>query len=314
MYFAWLRDIAFHDLGVRVLAAWTFLALAGLGRAMTVPVDASAGPSMAAWSATISTAGRLLIVAGLFGALGQLVELGGHQAAIAASASLAPPAIGGDDRVLHRPGRHGHRDLRLGPLRSRRAGLRRGCARTPRHSGHRARWCPARHGRVAPDRRPCRHRRHAAVRDRVRAGAAVGAEPPRDGPPKRPAGSAAVPHERPADRPGVGRRRVRRLHRGERGGRGQPLGGAGHRAGCGPPRGQPRSLRQLPDDRRLPILRRRRSQAGRMAARSCAPTVSTRSWLARSTAWRTPHRPTDGAGPAPGCSRRVARRRCAPSR
>ena len=91
-FFTWLRGIAFHDLGVRVLAAWTFLALAGLGRAMTVPVDASAGPGMAAWSATMASAGRLLIVAGLFGALGQLVELGGHQAAIAASASLAPPA------------------------------------------------------------------------------------------------------------------------------------------------------------------------------------------------------------------------------
>ena len=93
VHFAWLRDIAFHDLGVRLLAAWTFLALAGLGHAMTVPVDANAGPSTAAWSATMSTAGRLLIVAGLFGALGQLVELGGHQAAIAASASLAPPAL-----------------------------------------------------------------------------------------------------------------------------------------------------------------------------------------------------------------------------
>ena len=92
VYFAWLRDIAFHDLGVRVLAAWTFLALAGLGRAMTAPVDTSAGPGPAAWGAAMATAGRLLIVAGVFGALGQLVELGGHQAAIAASGSLAPPA------------------------------------------------------------------------------------------------------------------------------------------------------------------------------------------------------------------------------
>ena len=40
----------------------------------------------------MATGGRLLIVAGLFGALGQLVELGGHQAAIAASGSNAPPA------------------------------------------------------------------------------------------------------------------------------------------------------------------------------------------------------------------------------
>ena len=76
-YFEWLRGIAFHDLGVRVLGALTFLALAGLGRAM------------------MGSAGRLLVMAGLFGALGQLIELGGHQAAIAASGSLAPPSTVG---------------------------------------------------------------------------------------------------------------------------------------------------------------------------------------------------------------------------
>ena len=85
----WLRGIAVHDLGVRALGAVTFLALAGLGRSLAA-IDPDDGPGTAAWRSGMATAGRLLVVAGLFGALGQLVELGGHQAAIAASGSLAP--------------------------------------------------------------------------------------------------------------------------------------------------------------------------------------------------------------------------------
>jgi hypothetical protein len=88
-FFAWLRGIAFHDLGVRVLAAATFLALAGLGRALTA-LHAGGEPGAAAGRPGMATAGAFLVVAGLFGALGQLVELGGHQAAIGASGSLAP--------------------------------------------------------------------------------------------------------------------------------------------------------------------------------------------------------------------------------
>jgi hypothetical protein len=91
-YFAWLRGIAMHDLGVRVLAASTFLALAGLGRTLTA---LRAGAGAEAEPPTMATAGRLLVVAGLFGALGQLVELGGHQAAIFASGSNAPFATVG---------------------------------------------------------------------------------------------------------------------------------------------------------------------------------------------------------------------------
>lgn len=86
--FAWLRDIAPHDLGVRALAAATFLALAGFGRSVIDLQIAPAGSDVA--GTRMATTGRLLIVAGLFGALGQLVELGGHQAAIIASESLAP--------------------------------------------------------------------------------------------------------------------------------------------------------------------------------------------------------------------------------
>ena len=93
-FFVWLRDIAFHDLGVRALGAVTFLALAGLGGSLAA-MDADERPETAAWLRGIATAGRLLVVAGLFGALGQLVELGGHQAAIAASGSLAPAATVG---------------------------------------------------------------------------------------------------------------------------------------------------------------------------------------------------------------------------
>lgn len=89
-HFAWLRGIAFHDLGVRILGAMTFLALAGLGRAMTA-VHA-AGTNLEAGKPMMTASGRILVVAGLFGALGQLVEFGGHQAAIAASGSLAPAA------------------------------------------------------------------------------------------------------------------------------------------------------------------------------------------------------------------------------
>ena len=95
VFFAWLRDVAPHDLGVRALAAATFLALAGLGRSVIdleiTPIDSAAANSDAAGS-RMATTGRLLIVAGLFGALAQLVELGGHQAAIAASSSQAPAA------------------------------------------------------------------------------------------------------------------------------------------------------------------------------------------------------------------------------
>ena len=83
-----------HDLGVRALGAVTFLALAGLGGSLAA-MDADERPETAAWQRGIATAGRLLVVAGLFGALGQLVELGGHQAAIAASGSLAPAATVG---------------------------------------------------------------------------------------------------------------------------------------------------------------------------------------------------------------------------
>jgi hypothetical protein len=90
-HFAWLRGIAFHDLGVRLLGAMTFLALAGLGRAMT-SVHAAAGADLRAGQPMMAASGRILVVAGLFGALGQLVEFGGHQAAIAASGSLAPAA------------------------------------------------------------------------------------------------------------------------------------------------------------------------------------------------------------------------------
>jgi hypothetical protein len=90
-FFSWLRSTAVHDLGVRVLGAASFLALAGLGRSLAA-LDPDEGPRTASWRSGMAVAGRLLIVAGLFGALGQLVELGGHQAAIAASGSLAPPA------------------------------------------------------------------------------------------------------------------------------------------------------------------------------------------------------------------------------
>jgi len=88
-FFVWLRGIAVHDLGIRALAAVTFLALAGLGRSLAA-IDPDERPSTAAWRSGMATAGRLLVVAGLFGALGQLVELGGHQAAITASGSQAP--------------------------------------------------------------------------------------------------------------------------------------------------------------------------------------------------------------------------------
>ena len=93
-HFAWLRGVVFHDLGVRVLGAASFLALAGLGRSLAA-IDAEEGPGTAAWRSGMAVSGRLLVVAGLFGALGQLVELGGHRAAIAASGSNAPfPTIG----------------------------------------------------------------------------------------------------------------------------------------------------------------------------------------------------------------------------
>ena len=87
--FVWLRGIATHDLGVRILAAATFLALAGLGRAL------SAGAHQVRtgdkdMSASMARMGRLLVVAGLVGAIGQLIELGGHDAAIEASMSTAP--------------------------------------------------------------------------------------------------------------------------------------------------------------------------------------------------------------------------------
>lgn len=88
-YFAWLRGIAVHDLGVRLLAALTFLALAGLGRALTA-ADPGAAPPPDGAESRMATAGRLLVVAGLLGGVGQLIELGGHQAAIFASGSLAP--------------------------------------------------------------------------------------------------------------------------------------------------------------------------------------------------------------------------------
>ena len=86
VYFAWLRGIAVHDLGVRVLAASIFLALVGLGRALTALPD---GAEAEVGRPAMVAAGRLLVVAGLFGALGQLVELGGHQAAISASGANA---------------------------------------------------------------------------------------------------------------------------------------------------------------------------------------------------------------------------------
>jgi len=87
--FVWLRGIATHDLGVRILAAVSFLALAGLGRAL---IARSHENRLAAedTSSSMAPAGRLLIVAGLVGAIGQLIELGGHDAAMEASMSAAP--------------------------------------------------------------------------------------------------------------------------------------------------------------------------------------------------------------------------------
>jgi hypothetical protein len=86
--FVWLRGIATHDLGVRILAAATFLALAGLGRALISRSDERSHG--AEDTASMAPAGRLLVVAGLVGAIGQLIELGGHDAAIEASMSAAP--------------------------------------------------------------------------------------------------------------------------------------------------------------------------------------------------------------------------------
>lgn len=93
-FFSWLRSVAFHDLGVRALGALTFLALAGLGRSLT-DMDPDEGPRTAAWRRGMATGGRLLVVAGLLGALAQLVEVGGHRAAMAASDSLAPASMVG---------------------------------------------------------------------------------------------------------------------------------------------------------------------------------------------------------------------------
>ena len=87
--FVWLRGIATHDLGVRILAAATFLALAGLGRALSSRSQDS-GLTAEDTSSSMAPAGRLLVVAGLVGAIGQLIELGGHDAAIEASKSAAP--------------------------------------------------------------------------------------------------------------------------------------------------------------------------------------------------------------------------------
>jgi hypothetical protein len=88
-HFAWLREISFHDLGVRVLGAITFLALVGLGRSLAAG-DPARWADLHVERSTIAASGRFLMVAGMFGALGQLVEFGGHQAAIAASGSFAP--------------------------------------------------------------------------------------------------------------------------------------------------------------------------------------------------------------------------------
>ena len=87
--FVWLRGIATHDLGVRILAAATFLALAGLGRAL-ISRSHDSGLTAEDTSSSMAPAGRLLVVAGLVGAIGQLIELGGHDAAIEASKSAAP--------------------------------------------------------------------------------------------------------------------------------------------------------------------------------------------------------------------------------
>ena len=87
--FVWLRGIATHDLGVRILAAATFLALAGLGRALSAGAH-QARPDAEGMSPAIARTGRLLVVAGLVGAIGQLIELGGHDAALEASLSTAP--------------------------------------------------------------------------------------------------------------------------------------------------------------------------------------------------------------------------------
>ena len=87
--FVWLREIAAHDLGVRILAAATFLALAGLGRALSAGAH-RARPGAEDMSSSMAPAGRLLVVAGLVGAIGQLIELGGHDAALTASMSTAP--------------------------------------------------------------------------------------------------------------------------------------------------------------------------------------------------------------------------------
>ena len=87
--FVWLRGIATHDLGVRILAAISFLALAGLGRAL-ISRSHDSGLTAEDTSSSMAPAGRLLVVAGLVGAIGQLIELGGHDAAIEASKSAAP--------------------------------------------------------------------------------------------------------------------------------------------------------------------------------------------------------------------------------
>ena len=101
--FVWLRGIATHDLGVRILAAVSFLALAGLGRALSSRSQES-GPGAKVTSSSMAPAGRLLVVAGLVGAIGQLIELGGHDAAITRSAApRTTPGIASHPRVANAP-------------------------------------------------------------------------------------------------------------------------------------------------------------------------------------------------------------------
>jgi hypothetical protein len=83
-FLAWFRAGLWQDAGILLVATLGFLGLAGLGQALARQPQEDDPSRRIGWD----TAGRIMIMAGIIGAVAQSIQLGGHQAVGVASGVL----------------------------------------------------------------------------------------------------------------------------------------------------------------------------------------------------------------------------------